>query len=101
MPIGLAGPARGYPGRRALELEHLRTSHRADRANDLDRWRGADLGGSNGNQLEWALVICIAVAVLVRLVETFCELRAERDRQLERLPRVAEVCLALSRQLTR
>ena len=62
-----------------------------------DGRRRSELGGSDGDELERAIAIRVAVALLVRLVEALCEVRAERNGELERLAGVANVGLALVR----
>ena len=60
---------------------------------------GTDIGRPHRHELELTLRIRVAVPLLVRAVEPRREVGAERDGQLERLPAVAEVGLALVGQL--
>jgi hypothetical protein len=62
--------------------------------------RGAhDVGGSDRDELDLPPSVGVAVAFLVRMVETVREVASERNRQLERLSSVPEVSLALPRQV--
>ncbi len=99
--VGLARPAFRDPGGRAVELECDRAAHGARFAANLDVRRGADLGRPDRDELDLSGVIGVAVAGFVRLVEPLRQIGAKADRELERLPGVAEVGLALRGQLRR
>ena len=60
---------------------------------------GSHVGGSDGDELDRSVAIRVAVSLLVSAVERLGEIATERDGQLERLAPVAEVGLALGRQL--
>ncbi len=100
MRIGLAGPTVRNPGRRAGELEHARPPDRKLGTGDFHRRRRFDLGGSDGHELERALGIRVAVALLVRLVKPLGEAGAQRNGELEGLTRVTQIRLADRRQLS-
>ena len=96
-------PPGGNPAGGAVELEH----GRARRPGAARRPASSNAGPGPTSAVRTAtssispLAVRVAVALLVRPVEALGEVRPERHRQLERLPAVAEIGLALAGQLAR
>src|SRR5262249_6110853 len=91
-------PPGGDPDRRALLFEHGRSGHVLWLAlRQLQLRSGRHLGRADGDEPGLPPGVGVAVALLVRSVETAREVIPERHRQLERLTAVAEVGLALPR----
>jgi len=99
--VRVARPTVGDPRGRSVELEHLRAAREECWSFDGHGWSRCDLRGPDGHQLERACRVRVAVARDVRLVEALLEPWPERDRELERLPRVAQVGLAVLWELAR
>ena len=100
-PIPNPHPPGGDPAAGAVQFDHGRAGHvEWVRRRELQLGPAAHLGGSDGDQLERAVAVGVAVPLLVGRVEALGEPLAERHRQLERLAAVAEVRLALAGQLT-
>src|SRR5215211_7075531 len=94
-------PPGGNPAGGAVELDQGRAARFCSRARGKREGRtGRDLRGSNGDQLQLAAAVRVAVALLVEPVETLLEARAERHSELEGLTVIAEIRLALCRQLS-
>src|SRR5207302_7901488 len=93
--VCLTGPPRRHPGGRSSELQDLRPPGAEARARELDPGSRPHLGGPDRDELEWPARIRVAVALGVCSVKALGEAGAESNRELERLPRVAEVGLAL------
>src|SRR5438093_6319961 len=95
-------PPGGEPARCAGELDQLR-------AGGVDRlaWREADLRASadvrrpHRDQLDLPLRIGVSVPLLVRAVEALHEARPQRHCELERLPAITQIRIALAGQLPR
>src|SRR5919201_4274235 len=100
IPIPIPHPPGGNEARRAVEGDRRR-------AFDVERLRrrehdlrsGNRLGCSHGYQLELAAAVGVAVPLLVCAMERLCQARLERHGELERLPRVAEVGVAIGGQV--
>ena len=58
---------------------------------------GADVSRPHRHELDLACPIGIPVPIFVRMVELLCEVAAQWDREIERLPCVAEIRVALGR----
>ena len=93
-------PAGGDEAARAGELDERRAGDPALRARlEPELGAGPDLGRADGDELDGALPVGVAVALGVRGVEALGEVRPERHGQLEGLAAVAQLGLARRRQL--
>ena len=97
--VRLAGPACWDPGRRTRELEKFRAYDiTAIRAGELELRALPNLSRAHRHQLDLAFPLGKAVALLVRAVKRLCEVFLQRQGQLERLARVAEIGRASCRE---
>ena len=78
MAVCLARPAVRDPARRAFEHDELRPGDAPalGRAK-LERRALADLGGADGDELDGAIAVGVAVALLVRAVEALLQVGPE------------------------
>src|SRR5712691_7917617 len=100
--IPIPRPPWGKPRGGSVEGDDLRAGDGAAlAARQLELGAGLHLGRAHRDELDRPLRVGVAVALLVGAVERAGEVGAEWDGQLERLAGVAQIGLALRRQLAR
>src|SRR5947208_12612306 len=98
--IPIPHPPGGYEARCAVELDCGRTFDVQRLAGrQVEHRRGSGLGRADRDEFELAGPVGVAVALLMRTVKGLREVALDRNRQLERLARVAQVRFALRRKV--
>src|ERR1043166_1178688 len=93
-------PPGGNPEGRALEFDELRARCTAWFASrQLQRRTRLEVHDADGDELDLAAAIRVAVALVVRPVEPLREVDAKRHRQLERLAVITQISLTIRRQV--
>src|SRR5436305_159489 len=98
--IPIPHPPGGYEARCAVELDCGRTFDVQRLAGrQVEHRPGSGLGRADRDELELAGPVGVAVALLMRTMKGLREVALDRNRQLERLARIAQVRFALRRKV--